>query len=54
MKVQRISARRIPHIFTDDQKRVRVQSTKQLLEMILKFNQRQFAYIVTGDESWVH
>lgn len=43
-------------ILTDDKKRVRVQSSKDLLKMFPKFNQRQFANtcIVTVDELWVH
>ena len=43
LKVRKISARWIPHILTDDQKRVRVQTAKQLLKMFPKFNQREFA-----------
>ena len=54
LKVRKISARWIPHILTDDQKQVQVQTAKQLLKMFPKFNQRQFANIVTGDKTWVH
>lgn len=54
LKVRKISARWIPHILTDDQKKVRVQTAKRLLKMFPNFNQRQFANIVTGDETWVH
>lgn len=52
MKVQKSFARWIPYIFTDDQKRVVVHTSKQSLKSFPKFNQRQIANIVTGDESW--
>lgn len=42
----------ITHILTNDQKRVRVQTAKQLLQMVPKFNQRKFANIV--GKIWVH
>lgn len=54
LKVRKISARWIPHILTDGQKKVRIQTAKRLLKMFPNFNQRQFANIVTGDETWVH
>lgn len=54
LKVRKISARWIPHLLTDYQKRGRVKMAKQLLKKFPKFNQRQFANIVTGDETWVH
>ena len=40
LKVRKISARWIPHLLTDEQKRVRVQTTKQLLKKFAKFKQR--------------
>lgn len=52
MKVQKSFARWITYIFTDDQKRVVVHTSKQSLKSFPKFNQRQIANIVTGDESW--
>ena len=39
---------------TDEQKRVRGQMVKQLLKKFPRFNQRQFANIIIGDETWVH
>lgn len=42
----------ITHILTNDQKWVRVQTAKQLLQMVPKFNQRKFANIV--GKIWVH
>ena len=36
LKVRKISARMIPHLLTDEQKRVRVQMAKQLLKQISK------------------
>ena len=53
LKLREISARWIQNILTDDQKRVRVQTTKQLLKMFPKFNHRQFANISTGVETWI-
>lgn len=54
LKVRNIYARWIPHILTDDQKWVRERTVKQLLKMSPKFNQGQFAIIVTCDKTWVH
>jgi hypothetical protein len=50
LKVRRIADRWIPHTLTDDQKRIRVQTAKQLLKMF----PRKLANIVTVDETWVH
>lgn len=47
----KFSARWIPHKLTDDKKRVRVQTAKQLLEMFLRFKDNfQIFFLVT----WVH
>ena len=46
LKLQKITARWIRYILTDDQKRVRVKTSKQLLKMFPKFNQRQFATLL--------
>ena len=54
LKVWKIFARWIPHILTDDQKRIQVQTAKQLLKMFPNFNRRQFANIDNGDKTWVH
>ena len=54
LKVRKISARWVPHLFTDEQKRQRVQVAKKLLQMFPKYDKKQFANVVTGDETWAH
>ena len=54
LKMRRISARRIPHLVTKEQKLARVRIAKQLLKQFLKYNNPSFANIITGDETWVH
>ena len=54
LKMRRISARWIPHLLTKEQKLARVRIAKQLLKQFPKYNNRSFASIITGDETWVH
>ena len=54
LKMNKITARWIPHLLTEEQKRLRVKTAKSLLKMYPKYNNRLFANIVTGDETWVH
>ena len=54
LKMRRISARWIPHPVTKEQKLARVRIAKQLLKQFPKYNNRSFANIITGDETWVH
>ena len=54
MKVRKISARWVPHLLTDKQKRQRVKVAKKLLQMFPKYEKKQFANVVIGDETWVH
>ena len=54
LKVRKISARWVPHLLTDEQKRQRVKVAKKLLQMFPKYDKKQFAIVVTGDETWVH
>ena len=54
LKVRKISARLVPHLLTDEQKRQRVKVAKKLLQMFPKYDKKQFANVVTGDETWVH
>ena len=49
-----ISARWVPHLLTDEQKRQRVKVAKKLIQMFPKYDKKQFANVVTGDETWVH
>ena len=51
---KKISARWVPHLLTDEQKRQRVKVAKKLLQMFPKYDKKQFANVVTGDETWVH
>ena len=48
--MRRISARWIPHL----QKLARVRIAEQLLKQFPKYNNRSFANIITGDETWIH
>ena len=54
LKVRKISARWVPHLLIDEQKRQRVKVAKKLLQMFPKYDKKQFANVVTGDEIWVH
>ena len=54
LKVRKISARWVPHLLTDEQKRQWVKVAKKLLQMFPKYDKKQFANFVTGDETWVH
>ena len=49
-----ISARWIFHLRTKEQKLARVRIAKQLFKQFPKYNNRSFANIITGDETWVH
>ena len=48
LKVRKISARWVPHLLTDEQKRQRVKVAKKLLQMFPKCDKKQFANVVTG------
>ena len=54
LTVRQISARWVPHLLTDEQKRQRVKVAKNLLQMFPKYDKKQFANVVTGDETWAH
>ena len=51
LKVRKISARWVPHLSTDEQKRQRVKVAKKLLQMFPIYDKKQFANVVTGDET---
>ena len=53
LKIERISARWIPHLVTKEQKLARVRIAKQLLKQFPKFNNRSFTNIISGDETWI-
>ena len=44
----------MPHLLTDEQNRQRVKVAKRLLQMFPIYDKKQFANVVTGDETWVH
>ena len=46
------NARWIPHLITKERKLARVRIAKQLLKQFPKYNNRSFANIITGDETW--
>ena len=54
LKVTKISARWIPHLLTNEQKRTRVQMAKQLLKKYQKYQKKVYDKLITGDETWVH
>ena len=54
LKMRSISTRWIPHLVTKEQKLARVRIAKQLLKQFPKYNNRSFANIISGDETWVH
>ena len=54
LKVRKISARWIPHLLSDEQKRTRMKMSKQLLKKFPEYKKKVFDNLVTGDETWVH
>jgi histone-lysine N-methyltransferase SETMAR len=54
LKVRKISARWVPHLLTDEQKSQRVKVAKKQLQMFPKYDKKQFANVVAGDETWVY
>ena len=45
LKVRKIFARWVPHLLTDEQKRIRVKVVKKLLQMFPTYDKRQFANV---------
>ena len=54
LKVRKISARWVPHLLTDEQKRQRVKVAIKLLQRFPKYGKKQFANFATGDETLVY
>jgi predicted transcriptional regulator len=54
LKVRKISVGWVPHLLTDEQKRQLVKVAKTLLQMFQKYDKKQFANVVIGNETWVH
>jgi hypothetical protein len=45
-------SRWVPHVLTDDRKAARVVISIKMLEILERQERRDFAGIITGDESW--
>lgn len=54
LKVRKITARWIPHLLTDEQKRSRVQCARKILKMAKNLEKNNFSQLVTGDETWIY
>ena len=54
LKVGKIFARWVPHLLTDEQNRQRVKEAKKLLQMFQTCDKKQFANVVTGDDTCVY
>ena len=54
LNVRKISARCMPHLLSDGQKKQSVKIAKQLLKIFPKYDEKKFANVVTGDETWFH
>ena len=54
LNVRKISASWVPHLLSYGYKKPRVKIAKQLLKIFLKYDEKKFANVVTGDETWVH
>ena len=52
--LRKLSARWIPHILSDENKRVRLQCAQDLLSKYENAGSRRLSEIVTGDETWMH
>ena len=44
----------VSHLLTDEQNRQWVKVTKKLLQMVPVNGKKQFANVITGEETWVH
>ena len=54
LKVQKIFARWVPHLLTDEQNRQRDKVAKNMLQMFQTCDKKRFANVVTGDENWIY
>lgn len=54
LRLRRLTARWIPHLLTNEQKRQRVKTARELLKRYPKYDKNVFSTFVTGDETWVH
>ena len=54
LKFRKISAKWVPHLLTDKQKKQRVKVAKKLLQMFPKYDKKHFSNVITCAEIWVH
>ena len=54
LNLQKISARWVSHLLTDEQKEKRVKLSKNLLKKFKKCDKRKLCNLLTGDETWVY
>ena len=54
LNVRKISARWVPHLLTDGKKKQIVKIAKQLFKIFKKYDEKKFANVVIGDETWFH
>ena len=54
LKLRKVCARWVPHLFTKEQKTTRVKMAKNLLKKYKKFDKRRILELLTGDENWVY
>ena len=54
LKCRKISARWVSQLLTDEKKRQRIKVAKKLLQMFPKYDKKQFANFVKGDETLVY
>ena len=52
--VRKLAARWVPHNLSEEQKRVRINWCREMLERFNKGDSRRIFDIVTGDESWIY
>ena len=53
MNVRKISAKWMLHLLIDGQKKQRLKIVKTLLKIFPNYDEKEFADVVTGDETWV-
>jgi hypothetical protein len=50
--LKKISRRSVPHLLSENEKKLRIVASRQLLSMLAMYAEHNFEGIVTGDESW--
>ena len=54
LNLRKVCARWVPHLLTEAQKRLRMESALELLKLYEDCDQRRLNEIVTGDETWIY